>query len=75
MTSLVCVNCIFPSSIYVIAISHRQFHLLLEDMVAEYGDLILHSDVRWLSKGKVLHCFLSLLPHIKQIEREKTEIP
>jgi len=44
-------------------------------MVAEYGDLILHSDVRWLSKGKVLHCFFSLLPHIKQIEREKTEIP
>src|SRR6218665_3301780 len=46
------------------ALNHRQFQLLLEEMEAEYGDLILHCDVRWLSKGKVLDRFFSLLPHI-----------
>src|SRR6218665_1171470 len=28
--------------------NHKQFHLLLEGLETEYGNLILHSDVRWL---------------------------
>src|SRR6218665_1242606 len=55
------------------ALNHRQFQLLLEEMEAEYGDLILHCDVRWLSKGKVLDRFFSLLPHIKEFLKEKKQ--
>jgi hypothetical protein len=35
-------------------LSHRQFRELLEEIDAEYGDLIFYSHVRWLSRGKVL---------------------
>lgn len=47
------------------ALNHRQFRQLLEDVDAEYDDLVLHTDVRWLSRGKVLERFSSLLPAIK----------
>ena len=36
------------------SLQHRLFRALLEDMSAEYKDLLLHNDVRWLSKGRVL---------------------
>ena len=35
-----------------------------EDYDTEYGDLVMHSEVRWLSQGKKLERFLSLLPEI-----------
>uniref|UniRef100_A0A8C2CP28 Uncharacterized protein n=1 Tax=Cyprinus carpio TaxID=7962 RepID=A0A8C2CP28_CYPCA len=37
---------------------------LLGELDSAYGDLILHSEVRWLSRGKVLHRFLAVLPEI-----------
>ena len=36
------------------ALNHRQFAALLEDVEAEFGDVIYHNSVRWLSLGKVL---------------------
>ena len=36
------------------ALNHRQFKSLLEDMEAEYEDVIHHNSVRWLSLGKVI---------------------
>jgi len=44
-----------------------------EDMEAENEDLFLHRDVRWLSKGKVLDHFYSLLPHIQEYVKEKRQ--
>lgn len=43
----------------------RSFKLFLEECTTEYGDLLLHTDVRWLSRGKILQCFLSFLGDIK----------
>lgn len=45
-------------------LNHRQFRQLIEDYDTEYNDLVTHSEVRWLSCGKVLERFLSLLPEI-----------
>ena len=39
------------------ALKHRQFQSFLEEVGAEYEDLIYHCDVRWLSRGKVLERF------------------
>lgn len=47
------------------ALNHREFKEFLEDMDAEYGDVIYFSEVRWLSRAKVLKRFLNLLPEVK----------
>lgn len=36
------------------ALNHRQFKSLLEEADAEYGDLLYYSEVRWLSRGRML---------------------
>uniref|UniRef100_G3PJM4 Uncharacterized protein n=1 Tax=Gasterosteus aculeatus TaxID=69293 RepID=G3PJM4_GASAC len=48
------------------------YSVLLE-MSAEYGDLLLHTEIRWLSKGRVLLRFLSLLGEIKEFKQSKGE--
>lgn len=50
---------------------NRAFKVLLEVLSAEYGDLLLHTEIRWLSRGRVLQR-LSLLGEIKEI-MESTE--
>ncbi|GLV33226.1 hypothetical protein CBL_08394 [Carabus blaptoides fortunei] len=47
------------------ALNHRQFMDFLADMDAEYGDVIYFSEVRWLSRAKVLKRFLNILPEVK----------
>lgn len=32
---------------------HRTFKVLLEELSAEYGDLLLHTAIRWLSRGRI----------------------
>jgi len=44
---------------------HRQFKEFLSEIEAEYGDLLLHAEVRWLSRGKVLNRFISLIDAIQ----------
>eukprot|EP00106_Octopus_bimaculoides_P003328 XP_014770770.1 PREDICTED: general transcription factor II-I repeat domain-containing protein 2-like [Octopus bimaculoides] len=36
------------------ALYHRQFKSLLENVEAEYGDVIYHNSIQWLSLGKIL---------------------
>lgn len=39
-------------------LNHRQFKTFLEELNSEYGDMPCHTEVRWLSQGKVLkRCF------------------
>lgn len=49
----------------------QEFCVLLEDTEAEYGDLSLHTDERWLSCGAFLKRFCVLLPEIKDFLKMK----
>lgn len=42
------------------SLSHRKFRAFLEEIDAAYGDLLLHSEIRWLSAGKCLVRFFGL---------------
>ena len=55
------------------ALQHRQLRTFLEKQDAEYGDLLLHCDVRWLSKGAVLNRFWAVRLDIKQFLSEKRD--
>ena len=54
------------SSIRSKAKQHRTFKVLLEEMSAEYGELLLDTEIRLLSRRRVLLRFLSLLGEIKE---------
>ncbi|KAJ8883405.1 hypothetical protein PR048_015248 [Dryococelus australis] len=43
-------------------LQRRLFKDLLDELQMQYGELLLHCEARWLSKGKVLQCFIQLLP-------------
>ncbi|XP_075213845.1 general transcription factor II-I repeat domain-containing protein 2-like [Lycorma delicatula] len=51
----------------------RLFKILTDELDAEYRTLMLHSEIRWVSKGKVLQQFLQLLPKIKQFVESRNE--
>ena len=53
------------------ALYHRQFQQFLLDIQAEYGDVIYHNDVRWLSRGSALQRFFSLRGEIGNFLDEK----
>lgn len=61
------------NSIRAKAKQHRSFKLFLEECAAEHGDLLLHTDVKWLSRGKILQRFLSLLGEIKTFMENRGE--
>jgi hypothetical protein len=42
-------------------LNHRQFKVFLEETVSEYGQSLYCCEIHWISKGKVLQGFLSLL--------------
>lgn len=48
------------------ALKHRQFKSLLEETEPQFNDLLLHNNVRWLSKGLVLERFFTVLEEIKK---------
>jgi hypothetical protein len=53
------------------SLHHLQFQRFLLDMDAEYGDVIYHTDVRWLSRGSALQRFFSLRWEIGKFLAEK----
>ncbi len=42
------------------ALSHRKFTAFLDEVSAAYGDLLMHTDIRWMSRGKCLERFFAL---------------
>ncbi|KAJ0069275.1 hypothetical protein NL108_003199 [Boleophthalmus pectinirostris] len=50
---------------------HREFQAFLADVDSEYGDVLYHSNVRWLSRGSVLQRFYALRSEIDQFLNEK----
>ena len=41
-------------------LNHRQFKSFFADMDSKHGKILYHTEVQWLSRGKVLKRFLSL---------------
>uniref|UniRef100_A0A8C5GFT9 DUF4371 domain-containing protein n=1 Tax=Gouania willdenowi TaxID=441366 RepID=A0A8C5GFT9_GOUWI len=50
---------------YTRALNDRQFKTLLDEVGNNYHGLLLHSNVRWLSRGKVLSRFAACLNEIR----------
>lgn len=57
------------------ALQHRLLRSFLQECDSEYIDLLIHNDVRWLSKGNVLNRLICLLPEIRNfLESRNTKI-
>uniref|UniRef100_UPI00358F5BAB general transcription factor II-I repeat domain-containing protein 2B-like n=1 Tax=Myxine glutinosa TaxID=7769 RepID=UPI00358F5BAB len=52
-------------------LNSRQFKELLSELESEYGDLVYHCEVRWLSRGNMLTRFYSLREEVKQFMEMK----
>ncbi len=56
------------------ALKHREILVLLSDIDAEYGDVINHSNERWLSHTSALQQFYSLRSTIEQLKKKEKEL-
>lgn len=54
------------NSIRSSSLQRRRFRALLQECESDVGELLLHTDVRWLSRAKFFKRFLDLLPEIKE---------
>uniref|UniRef100_A0A3Q1F6E5 SPIN-DOC-like zinc-finger domain-containing protein n=1 Tax=Acanthochromis polyacanthus TaxID=80966 RepID=A0A3Q1F6E5_9TELE len=61
------------NSIQAKGLQHRLLKSLLDEVDAVYGDLLLHAEVRWLSRGKVLQRFIDLLPESRSFLESRKE--
>ena len=52
-------------------LNHRRFRALLDEVDSTYSDLLLHTRVRWLSRGEVLKRFAACLEEIKTFMSNK----
>uniref|UniRef100_A0A5F8GNQ2 HAT C-terminal dimerisation domain-containing protein n=1 Tax=Monodelphis domestica TaxID=13616 RepID=A0A5F8GNQ2_MONDO len=58
------------------ALNHRQFQLFLSELNVAYEDVLYHTEVLWLSQGRVLRHFYDLLPQITAFMFSKNkEVP
>nr|XP_040035572.1 general transcription factor II-I repeat domain-containing protein 2-like isoform X2 [Gasterosteus aculeatus aculeatus] len=52
-------------------LKHRQFQQFLSELESAYGDVLYHTEIRWLSRGKVLRRFYELLPEVNAFLQSK----
>lgn len=52
-------------------LNHRQFQSFLQEIDSEFGDMPYHTEVRWLSRGKVLSRVFHLIEEICQFMDSK----
>ena len=57
------------------ALNHRKFKKFLVDVDADYGDLVMFTAVRWLSRVACLKRFYDHIPEIKTFVEGKKNIP
>uniref|UniRef100_A0A8C8SQM6 SPIN-DOC-like zinc-finger domain-containing protein n=1 Tax=Pelusios castaneus TaxID=367368 RepID=A0A8C8SQM6_9SAUR len=58
------------------ALNHRQFQEFLSELNVAYEDILYHTEVRWLSQGRVLKRFYDLLPQVSAFLLSKNkEVP
>ncbi|PVD36572.1 hypothetical protein C0Q70_03557 [Pomacea canaliculata] len=55
------------------ALNHRTFKEFLTEIECEYEDVLFHSEVRWLSRGKLLKRFFDLRHEIEIFMTEKSK--
>lgn len=55
------------------SLQRRLFKALTDEMNCQYGDLVLHCDVRWLSRGSVLKRFHEVLPALIEFFKDRGE--
>uniref|UniRef100_A0A6P7FFP1 General transcription factor II-I repeat domain-containing protein 2-like n=1 Tax=Diabrotica virgifera virgifera TaxID=50390 RepID=A0A6P7FFP1_DIAVI len=55
------------------ALQRRLFRTLADEVDCQYGDLLLHSEVRWLSRERVLKRFNDVLSGIVQFFKQRDE--
>jgi len=53
------------------ALNSRIFHAMCDEMGSQYVNLLYHSDVRWLSRGKILTRVMSLRLEIQILTEKK----
>ncbi|KAJ8009623.1 hypothetical protein DPEC_G00090820 [Dallia pectoralis] len=54
-------------------LKHRQFQAFLSELESAYEDVLYYTEVRWLSRGRVLRRFYDLLPEINTYLQSKGE--
>ena len=54
LVEVMCVTVKVVNSILACSLQHRQFQALLDEVSAQYGDLVYFTEVRWLSRGAML---------------------
>lgn len=75
MTDVMDITLKIVNSIRARSLRRRLFRTQLEENEAEYEDLLLYTDIRWLSRGRLLERFQSLLPEIIQFLESLGERP
>lgn len=51
------------------ALNHRQFQEFLSELNVAYEDILYHTEVRWLSQGRVLKHFYDLLSQVSAFKK------
>ena len=69
----VVVKCV--NDIRAAALKRREFCQLLNEVDKPYGELLLHTEMRWLSREKVLARFLAVNDHVYNFLCEKKMLP